>query len=187
VPGHLIVVSGPSGAGKGTLVKEVLPRVPDLCLSISATTRPPRAGEEEGVDYFFVDAEEFDRMMADGGLLEWAGVHGNRYGTPKASVDKAVAAGKTVLLEIDVQGADQVRALRPDTHLVFVTAPSLEDLKQRMKERGAESEEQVRGRLERAREELQLAGRYEHVIVNDDVSRAARELETTIRRIMEEQ
>lgn len=165
-------------------MREVLPRVPELCVSVSATTRDPRPGEVDGVDYLFLEADEFEQRIRDGAFIEWAEVHGHRYGTPERWVDDRIAQGKAVILEIDVQGACQVRARRPDTHLIFVTAPSIDDLKARMTLRGAESEDEMGVRLARAEEELALAGDYEDVIVNDDVSRAASELEDVIRRIL---
>lgn len=184
--GRLIIVSGPSGAGKGTLVREVLRRVPQLSVSVSATTRAPRPDESEGRHYFFLSGDEFQERIDSGGFLEWAEVHGNRYGTPAGPVEAELERGRSVILEIDVQGARQVMAKRPDTHLIFVTAPTVEDLRARMALRGGETEEEIGHRLVRAKEELALADQYEHVVVNDDVSRAANELETIIRRMISE-
>ena len=126
--GNLFVLSGPSGAGKGTLVKRVLERVPDAWLSVSDTTRSPREGEIDGVHYFFVDDAEFDQLVETGGFLEWARVHENRYGTPRARVEEHMAKGGQVLLEIDVQGGFQIREQIPEAHLVFIEPPSLEVL-----------------------------------------------------------
>jgi guanylate kinase len=178
--GNLFIVSGPSGAGKGTLVKEMLGRVPDVWVSVSVTTRRPRPGEEAGREYFFLKDEEFDELLESGGLLEWAEVHGNRYGTPRAEVERRVAQGKQVILEIDPQGAMQVKDLEPDSVLVFVTAPSMEELRRRLEARGSETEEQVRLRLTNAERELLFAEEYGHVVINDDVARAADELAAII-------
>jgi guanylate kinase len=178
--GNLFIVSGPSGAGKGTLVKEMLGRVPDVWVSVSVTTRSPRLGEEEGREYFFLRDDEFDALLASGGLLEWAEVHGNRYGTPRAEVEHRVAQGKQVILEIDPQGAMQVKKVEPDSVLVFVTAPSMEELRRRLEARGSETEEQVRLRLTNAERELLFAEEYGHVVINDDVARAADELAAII-------
>lgn len=178
--GNLFIVSGPSGAGKGTLVKEMLGRVPDVWVSISVTTRPPRPGEEEGREYFFLTEEEFEFLRGSGGLLEWAEVHGNCYGTPKSEVEARVAQGKQVILEIDPQGAMQVKKLEPDSVLVFVTAPSIEELRRRLEARGSETEEQMQLRLANAARELQFAEDYGHVVINDDVVRAADQLAAII-------
>lgn len=174
--GNLFIVSGPSGAGKGTLVKELLRRVPDVWVSVSATTRRPRPGEEEGVHYFFVSQAGFDEMQANDGLLEWAEVHGNRYGTPREAVERKVAEGRQVILEIDPQGAFQIRDLMPDSVLLFVTTPTKEELERRLRGRGSESDEQVAVRMRTAERELELVGKYDHVIINDDVARATDEL-----------
>jgi guanylate kinase len=178
--GNLFIVSGPSGAGKGTLVKEMLGRVPDVWVSVSVTTRPPRPREEEGREYFFLSDEAFDALLARGGLLEWAEVHGNRYGTPRAEVEERVAQGKQVILEIDSQGAMQVKELEPESVLVFVTAPSMDELRRRLEARGSETEEQVRLRLTNAERELLFAEEYGHVVINDDVARAGNELAAII-------
>jgi guanylate kinase len=170
--GRLFIVSGPSGAGKGTLVKELLARVPRLLLSVSATTRAPRPGEVEGVSYAFVSAECFDELVHTDGLLEWAEVHGNRYGTPREPVERALAQGADVVLEIDPQGAAQVKSRMPESVLIFITAPSLEELRRRLQERGSETDEQVERRLKTALEELRVAGSYDYVVENDDVRRA---------------
>jgi guanylate kinase len=157
-------------------VKEVVRRVPDVWVSVSVTTRQPRPGEVEGVHYHFISGEEFDRLVATDGLLEWAEVHGNRYGTPRASVEAKVDEGVQVILEIDPQGAFQVKALVPRSVLVFIRPPSTEELVRRLAKRGSETAEQVATRLRTAEHELALVGKYDHVVINDDVARATEEL-----------
>lgn len=174
--GDLIIVSGPSGAGKGTLVKELLARVPHLWCSVSATTRPPRPGEQEGVHYFFLSAEEFESRAAAGEFLETAEVHGKRYGTLRGPVEAHIRDGERVILEIDPQGAMQVRSNAPDSTLVFVLAPSEEELRRRLAHRGSETPEQVETRMRTAKRELELVGDYDFVVINDDVRRASDEL-----------
>ncbi|MCL4079695.1 guanylate kinase [Coriobacteriia bacterium Es71-Z0120] len=174
--GRLLIISGPSGAGKGTLVDRLVERVPEAWVSVSATTRPPRPGEVDGVDYRFVSPEEFDRLVKAGEFLEWAEVHGNRYGTLRSDVEKKIAEGRLVVLEIDPQGAQQVRRLVDDAVCVFVVAPSFEELERRIRKRGAESDEEIAARLKTAERELALVGTYDYVVQNDDVARAADEL-----------
>jgi guanylate kinase len=174
--GNLFIISGPSGAGKGTLVRELCRRVDDVWVSVSVTTRSARPGEVEGRHYFFVSDDEFDRLRSSGGLLEWAEVHGSRYGTPRAAVESEVRAGRQVVLEIDPQGAFQVKSLVDDSILVFVMPPSWEELQRRLEGRGSETKAQVGTRLETAKHELELVGEYDHVVINDDVSRATDEL-----------
>ena len=147
-----------------------------MWVSVSVTTRSPRPGEIEGVHYRFITEEEFDRLQSTGGLLEWAQVHGNRYGTPRDDVEAKIAEGVPVILEIDPQGAFQVRDLMPDSVLVFIQPPSREELKRRLTRRGSESEEQVEVRMRTAERELALVGKYDHVVINDDVARATDEL-----------
>ncbi|MGN0035510.1 MAG: guanylate kinase, partial [Coriobacteriales bacterium] len=167
--GGLFVISGPSGVGKGTLVARVLDRLDDVWLSVSATTRPPRQGETDGVSYRFVSDEQFDHLVADDGLLEWAWVHGQRYGTPRAAIDDRVAAGIRVILEIDPQGAFQVRERYPQAVLVFIVPPTFSDLEKRLRTRGTESDEQIARRLQTAQVELSEANEYDVVIRNDDL------------------
>jgi len=174
--GALIIISGPSGAGKGTLVDRLVTRVPCLSVSVSATTRAPRPGEVDGEDYIFLSTEEFGRRVEAGEFLEWAEVHGNRYGTLRATVEQTLAAGCDVILEIDPQGAFQVKELMPEAVLVFIIAPSMDELERRIRKRGAETDEQVRTRLATAVRELELVGTYDHVVENDDVARATDEL-----------
>jgi guanylate kinase len=174
--GNLFIISGPSGAGKGTLVKAIERSVPDLWVSVSVTTRAPRPGEEEGAAYHFISEAEFSTLAQTGGLLEWAEVHGRRYGTPKAEVERMVAEGRQVVLEIDPQGAFQVKTRVADSVLVFIMPPSFDELERRLVGRGSETEAQVETRLQTARRELELVGEYDHVVINDDVSRAAAEL-----------
>lgn len=180
-PGGVFVVSGPSGAGKGTLVRALCERDPGLWLSVSATTRAPRPGESEGVHYIYLGDDEFERTLAAGGFLEWAVVHGNRYGTLRSTVEERVAAGRTVILEIDPQGAEQVKRVMPSAVLVFIAPPSFAELRRRLEGRGSETPEQIERRLSRAVSELAIADRYDYVVINDDVSRATDELECIVR------
>lgn len=177
VASRVTVVSGPTAVGKGTVVAALLRCHPEVWLSVSATTRPQRPGEIDGVHYHFVSAEEFDELEASNGLLEWAVVHGtHRYGTPRAPVVAALAEGKCVLLEIDLQGARQVRRSLPDAQFVFIAPPSWEELVRRLITRGTESIEQRQRRLETARQELNAQAEFDHVVVNSDVEQAVCEL-----------
>ena len=171
------MLAGPTAVGKGTVAADIRARHPEVWISVSATTRSPRPGEQNGVHYWFVSAEEFDRMVAEGELLEWAVVHGqNRYGTPRQPVDLALASGQPALLEIDLQGARQVRAAMPEAQLVFLAPPSVEELKRRLVGRGTDDEETIRRRLAHADEELAAEKEFDRTVVNDFVERAADEL-----------
>jgi guanylate kinase len=181
--GHLFIISGPSGAGKGTLVKELVARLPDLWVSVSATTRTPRPRERDGVDYYFLTPTEFDARVRADEFLEHAEVHGNRYGTLRRAVERRLAHGMDVILEIDPQGAFQVRKKLDRSRLIFVKAPTTDDLEKRIRHRGAENDEQIRTRLDTARRELELEGSYDHVVINDDVQRATDDLVSYIRSV----
>ncbi|MDI6844260.1 MAG: guanylate kinase [Anaerosomatales bacterium] len=174
--GRLLIISGPSGAGKGTLVDRLVERIPEAWVSVSATTRAPRPGEIDGVDYRFISPEEFQRLVEAGEFLEWAEVHGNRYGTLRSDVEQKIAEGRLVILEIDPQGAQQVRDLVDDAVCVFVVAPSFDELERRIRKRGAESDEEIATRLKTAEREMALVGTYDYVVQNDDVARATDEL-----------
>ena len=174
---QLTVLAGPTAVGKGTVVAALRERYPHLLVSVSATTRNPRPGEVNGVHYYFVSPEEFDSMIEGGEMLEWALVHGtNRYGTPRGPVDAALAVGEPVLLEIDLAGARQVRANRPDAQFIFLAPPSWEELERRLLSRGTEGPEERERRLATARVEMDAASEFDHVVINDDIDRAVREL-----------
>lgn len=174
---RLTVLAGPTAVGKGTLAAYVREHHPQVWLSVSATTRRPRPGEVDGVHYHFVDDERFEQMVRDGELLEWAVVHGRaKYGTPRAPVEEVLAAGRPALLEIDLQGARQVRASMPDAFFVFLMPPSWDELVRRLVGRGTEDEAERAARLDTARVELAAAEEFDVTIVNDDVRRAAEEL-----------
>jgi guanylate kinase len=182
-PGRTVplVLSAPSGAGKTTIARRLRERRDDVVFSVSATTRAPRPGERDGVDYHFVEEPEFRRMIAAGELIEWAEVHGNLYGTPLSTVREARERGQYLLLDIDVQGAEQIRRSVPEAVLVFVLPPSGEALVQRLTGRGTEDAERLQRRLRNARDELRAAGAFHHVVMNDDLEAAVRDVE----RIME--
>ncbi len=168
--GHLIVISGPSGVGKGTVCRELLSRdMKDIGLSVSATTRKPRLGETNGINYFFKTIEEFESMVRNGEMLEFAKVHGNYYGTPKSFVFDQMEAGKDVILEIDIQGATQVKQNYHEAVLLFIMPPTFEDLIKRIRNRGTESEEDIRKRMLNAHAEIEAADHYDYIVVNDNI------------------
>ena len=170
--GHLFVVSAPSGAGKTTLCQAARERLPELVYSVSSTTRQPRAGEVEGRDYFFVSEARFEQGIADGSWAEWARVHDNYYGTSARFLEDHLAAGRDVLLDIDVQGAKQILERYPEAVTVFIAAPSLDVLRQRLMTRGSDAPEVIELRLKNARDEMACQDMYRHVVVNDDLAAA---------------
>lgn len=179
---RLVVLAGPTAVGKGTVVRALRAMAPEVYVSISATTRDPRPGETDGVDYHFLDADDFTRRVEAGEFLEWAVVHGvNRYGTLRGPVDECLASGRPCLLEIDLQGARQVKETMPDAHFVFLAPPSWEELVVRLVGRGTEGEEERERRLVTAREEMAAAGEFDQTIINDTVERAAAELLSVVR------
>jgi len=176
------VISGPSGVGKGSVVRLLLERDPTLYFSVSITTRPPRPGEEDGRHYRFVSEERFDELLQEGAFIEWAEVFGHRYGTPAGPVEAAREGGRDAVLEIDVQGARTVRARVPDAVLVFLTPPSGVELARRLRARGTEDEAELARRLEVAERELEQAAWFDHVVENDELKRAATDVAAIIER-----
>lgn len=174
------MISGPSGVGKGTVVRRLLESNPALAFSVSATTRAPRPGEAQGRDYFFVSDDEFDRMSAAGEFLEWAEIYGHRSGTLSAAVEAARSAGRDIVLEVDVQGARAVRERVPDAVLIFLAPPSPLELARRLEARGTESEESLRRRLEAVGEEMRQATWFDHVVVNEGLDQAVSEVASII-------
>lgn len=179
--GFLVVLSGPSGAGKNTLLSAVLPRVPDLKYSVSATTRPPRPGEKEGVNYFFLQDDEFQAMIDRGEFLEWAEFAGNRYGTPRRYVEESLEKGLTVITDIDIQGARQIKRNLPSAVFVFLLPPSMQELHKRLHARGTDSSDAIDRRLKIALEEMAAIVDYDYWILNRDLDQACEELVAIIR------
>lgn len=178
--GLLVVVSGPSGAGKGTICKRLLETKDDLVASISVTTRKPREGEVDGKNYFFVSREEFMEMVERDGFIEYAEVYGNYYGTPRKYVEENIGKGRDVLLEIDIQGALQVKEKYKEGVFVFILPPSMEELKQRITKRGTENEKEILRRFEAAYREINYVSRYNYFIINDEVESATEKLRSII-------
>ncbi len=174
--GLLLVVSGPSGCGKGTVLSRVFAKQPNTYYSVSATTRPPRPGEENGVQYYFLTREAFEERIASGQMLEYAQYAGNYYGTPAQAVDAQLAQGKNVVLEIEVQGAKQVKLRRPDAVMVFIMPPSMKELRHRLQERGTEAQEVIQRRMDTARLEMPQAKDYDYIVFNDTVEEAAEDI-----------
>ena len=174
------MLSGPSGVGKSTVIAELMGQRDNIYFSVSYTTRQPRVGEQDGVNYNFVDRAEFERMIADNELLEYAEYVGNFYGTPKRFVDQAMENGRDVILDIEVQGALQVTSKRPDTVRIFIAPPSWKELERRLKDRGTDDPDKVQKRLLRAKVEFQTAHTYDYFVINDTVEEAVRELDAII-------
>ena len=179
----LLVLVGPAGVGKGTVVKEILTKNTDFMLSVSATTREPRPGETNGIHYHFISQSDFEELIRKGKLLEWAQVHGRHfYGTPLGELDKAERLGRHLVLEIDLQGARQIRSKVDNAVSVFLLPPSIQELEERLRGRGTETEEQIQTRLETARVELAAAGEFDFQVVNDDLAQAASTIVELVRK-----
>ena len=178
--GLLIVISGPSGAGKGTICKALLEKRDDLFISVSATTRSPRAGEVDGVNYHFLTKEDFISRVESNDFLEYAEVHGNMYGTPKFKVEEMLAEGKNVILEIDIQGALKVKENFSEGVFIFILPPSMEELKQRIIKRGSETEESLMTRFKNAYKEINYVSKYNYAVVNDTIELAVEKVESII-------
>lgn len=178
--GLLIVISGPSGAGKGTLCKMLRDAMPELNYSISVTTRAPRVGEQEGINYYYIDKTKFEQMMANNELLEWAKVYDNYYGTPKKQVMEYIQQGKDIILEIDIQGAMSIKKQYPQGVFIFIVPPSIKELEERITKRGTETAEIIKKRLSCATEELSYVSEYDYVVVNDSVDKAVEKLKAII-------
>lgn len=174
--GRLFVVSGPSGVGKGTVVAEVLKRLPNLKRTITYTTRKPRQGELQGRDYHFVTHEEFERLREQGAFLEWAEVYGNFYGSPRKEVEQLLASGHDVVLVLDVQGALSVKQQIPEAVLIFLEPPSLDELRRRLETRGTDPPEAIERRMEKAKWEMEQASKFDHIVLNDKLEDAVNEL-----------
>jgi guanylate kinase len=179
--GKLLVVSGPSGTGKSTVVKLLVEKLDRLCLSVSATTRPPRESEREGREYYFVDHTEFERRIACGEMLEYASYNGNYYGTPRDKVEEWLGQGFDVLLEIEVQGAKKIKDQRANAVLIFLIPPSMEEAEARLRGRRSESEETLQKRLAIARQELEQAQYYDYIVVNETVEQAVEDIRSILR------
>jgi len=180
--GKLVVISGPSGTGKGTVIKKLLKRRPDLAFSVSATTRNPRPGETHGIEYLFIPKADFEKMIEKDEFLEYAGYVGEYYGTPAGKIKECIDSGITVILDIEVQGAKQVMEKMPEAVTIFITAPNMQELEKRLRGRGTDSEEKLLARLERAKLELEEKNHYNHIVINDSASRAADEILEIINR-----
>lgn len=178
--GMMIVLSGPSGAGKGTLKNEYMKRHNNAVFSVSMTTRPPRPGEIEGTDYYFTNQAAFRSILANDGFLEWAQVHGEYYGTPKQFALNTLAENKDIVLDIDVQGALQVKKSYPQALMIFIIPPSVEILEQRLRKRGTETEEKIQRRLSNAKKELSLMNQYDYVVINTTIEEAYQRLNAII-------
>ncbi|MDD1422791.1 guanylate kinase [Dolichospermum sp. ST_sed1] len=178
--GKLIVLTGPSGVGKGTLMNEILKRYPELHYSVSATTRSPRSGEIDGKNYYFIARNKFEQLVTQGEFLEWAEFAGNCYGTPREAVLNHVQSGKLVVLEIELEGARQVRTSFPSARSIFILPPSFSELENRIRGRGQDSEEAIARRLQRAEEEIAAANEFDIKIINDDFEKALTEIEKAI-------
>ena len=172
----IFVISAPSGAGKTTLVQLLIEHVPNLYFSISHTTRPPRDSETEGVDYFFVDGTAFQNMISNDEFLEWADVHGHRYGTSKQMLHQAEKEGKDLVLDVDVQGAASVRKVLPESITIFIMPPSYKSLRERLIQRGTDNDIQIEQRLENAREEIQRYQEYDYIVINEELRTASENL-----------
>lgn len=182
--GKLFVISGSSGVGKGTLLKKLIEKNPKLEVSISATTRQPRPGEIDGVNYFFTDKNEFLKEVENGDFLEWAEFNGNYYGTKQAWVERNLNKGRNLILEIETKGALQIKNKMPDSVLIFIMPPSIEELEHRLRGRNTEDEETIQGRLHEVRREIECSKNYDYTIVNDDLEKALIELEKVINSVI---
>jgi len=179
--GNIFVVCAPSGAGKRTILHRVMGADETITLSVSVTTRPPREGETDGVDYEFVNVEMFEKLIAEDALVEWASVHGNLYGTRRSELDRVANSGTDAVLELDVQGMRTVRNAGIDVVTIFIAPPSVNELERRIRTRASDSESQIAIRMNNARDEMAARGEFDHVIVNDDLDEAVAKLEAVIR------